>query len=99
MGLFERWTATDDQKLPVHAFQALLCELAAGADGITLATIVNTFDLDAECAAELNAVAAAYAAKGTEIEKAMFLFRFHNTMLLAEAGIYTKQQCKTALGF
>ena len=100
MGLYERWTATGEgatSKIAVHTFAAALREVARGRRSV--AQLVSAFALDAEDQADLTALMAHYAGLGTVLQKEQWLLDLHGVMVLAEAGLYNKQQCKDALGF
>jgi len=99
MGLYERWTYTGDddtQKIPVHVFAAAVRQLARGA--ATVQQLVAAFGLQADDLAGLQAVAARYAALPAD-QKPSALVKLHDVMILCEAGLYSKAQAKTELGF
>ena len=97
MGLYERWTATDDSKIAVHAFAAALREIARGRR--TVAELVSVFALDGDDQTDLSALVAHFTGLGTVVAKEQWLLDLHGVMVLAEAGIYNETQCKDALGF
>ena len=97
MGLYERWTASDDTKIAVHAFAAALREVARGRR--TVEELISVFALDAEDQTDLAALVAHFTGLGTVVAKEQWLLDLHGVMVLAEAGIYNEDQCKAALGF
>jgi hypothetical protein len=96
MGLYERWTASDDTSIAVHAFAAGLREMARGS--VTRAQLVSAFSLGTTDQTELDAIIASYTAM-TSTEKAAFLVKMHDVMLLSNHGLYDKTKAKAELGF
>ena len=96
MGLYERWTTSDNSKIPVHTFGAAMRELARGA--VTKTQVVSAFSLDSTDESELDLIIAKYTAM-TSTEKAAFVVKLHDVMLLCEGDFYNKTKAKTELGF
>jgi len=102
MGLFARITGATSPKISVHRFGAALREWAGG--GIARAQVIAAFDLSGPEIAELDALAATYAALPSStpadaLARASFLSRMEDVFLLCETGDYTESAAKTRLGF
>jgi len=97
MGLFERWTADDSTKIPVHGFGAALSELARGA--ITRQNVIDEFELTGDDLTDLDAIIATHQALGSDDAKLAFRTTLEDVMILCEEGRYTKTVAKTRLGF
>ncbi len=97
MGLYERWTSTEGDKLAVHTFTAAMREVIRGRR--TLQALINFSGLDAAAQAELTAIAAKYQGLSTEVEKIRFELDLTSIPVLCEAGILTRAEAKDALGF
>lgn len=96
MGLFERWTAADSTKIRIHPFASALREWTRGA--VTKTQVVNAFSLSSEDQIELDAIKTKYDGLNTN-QKAEFVVKLHDVMILSEAGLYDKAKAKTELGF
>ena len=112
MPIFERLTSNGEPgspaKIPVHAFAGLVRMRLSNAAGLgsTLSTgIINAFSLTAEDQTELAAILTAHnnitsANAGVQAANRLeFAMRVHDTFLACEAGLLTKAQAKTLLGF
>lgn len=108
MAIFERLTANDETKIPVHAFSAAARLRLSNSGGLGAAIqtgMIDTFALSAEDQTELSAIITAYgnitnANAGVQAANRLeFAMRVHDTFLLCEAGMLTKAQAKTLLGF
>jgi len=102
MGLYERWTTSDDPdqplgKLNVHAFGAALAELARGS--VTEQQVASAFGLSTDDQTELAAIIEKYNNLPNSTAKAAAMSKFHDVMILVEAGFYNKTKAKTELGF
>lgn len=99
MGLYERWTDNSEtgNKISIHAFGAALSELACGA--VVKSQLVAAFSLDASDQTQLDEIIATYQALGTNLEKAQFIGKLEDVMILCESGFYTKSKAASELGF
>ena len=98
MALYERWSHQEGfEPISIHVFGAAVSELARGA--VTKAQLVAVFRLDEQDEAELDAIAAKYAAEPNATAKAEFIGKLEDVMILSHAGMYTKSKAKTELGF
>lgn len=108
MGLYERWTATDDTKLKIHPFATALREAARG--GITRQQLIDLFDLEGDDVIELDAIIAHYTsinvnnnAALTQAEKDRFIVLLGDVMILSNDNqtrpLYTRQFALSRLGF
>jgi hypothetical protein len=96
MAIYERLTATDATKLPVHAFSAGCHLYLVGS--ITLQQFADRLVLESGDQTEVQAIKTAYDGLGAA-GKAEFATRVHAVFLLAEAGHVTKNEAKALLGF
>jgi hypothetical protein len=107
MPIYERLTAEDETKIPVHAFSAasrLRLSNSGGLGAAIQAGMIEAFNLTPEDQTELGAIIDAYNAIGgtgaaQAVARLEFAMRVHDTFLLCEAGVLTKQNAKTLLGF
>lgn len=112
MAIFERLTSSGEPgspvKIPVHAFAGMVRMRLSNAAGLgaTLSTaIIAAFELEAEDQTELAAILTAHNAitnanAGVQAANRLeFAMRVHDTFLACEAGLVTKAQAKTLLGF
>ena len=101
MGLYQRITAADGGKIPVHRLGAALREYAAG--GVTRANLIAALGLAGDDVTDLDALAATYTAMPSNnlanaLAKANWLHRMEDVFLLCETGDYTEAQAKARLG-
>lgn len=97
MGLYERWTATDDTKLRIHVFAAATRELARG--NITRQQVIDGFNLAGDDVTNLDAIAATYAALPNQAAKDRFIVLLEDVMIASEAGFYNRATAASRLGF
>ena len=95
--LYDRLTASDSSKIPVHAFSCALREWSRGA--ITKAQVVSAFSLQATESSNLDSMASTYLAKPNQDAKDDYLVKIQDVFILCESGFYTKTKAKTELGF
>ena len=108
MGLYERLTSTEDDKIPVHVFSAYLHIWLTNSEGlgsVAGSRFATNFAIDAEVQAEATAIKTKYDAithANAGVQAALkneFVRRIHHGTMLAEAGEITKAELKTLLGF
>lgn len=102
MSLYERVTATDSTKIPVHTLSAYMHVVLTDAEnlGSTAETrMISNLNLDAEDQTNIAAIKSKYDGLGTNVQKIEFTRRVHHALMLAEAGEITKAEAKTLLGF
>jgi hypothetical protein len=102
MGLYQRWTATDASKIPVHRWGASVRQWVAGQ--LTRQQIIDMHVLTGSDIVDLDAMQATYTALPTNntpniIIKAQWPDRMEDVVLLCETGDYTEAKAKQALGF
>jgi hypothetical protein len=100
LGLYERWTYNEessDSKIPVHTFACALREHSRGA--VTRQQVIDAFTLAGDDITELDAIRTQYQSLATQEEKDAFIVKFHDVMILCEAGFYDKAKAKNELGF
>ena len=92
--LYDRLFVSDPAygKITIHYFRAALGDYADG-QNTTRQQIIDYWTLDAEATADLDVLLAEIDA-GTALQKAAFLLRLHDVMMIAEAG--AKYQTKAA---
>lgn len=96
MGLYERMTSSESDKISEHTFGAAMREVARGHRSLN--DLITAFSLDAEAQAELTAIRDAYLALSTA-SKPQFMMLMEDAFILASAGHYNKVQVKQVLGF
>ncbi len=102
MGLYERLTATDSTKIPVHDFGAAIHLWLLG--DVNDARMVSEFDLSGPSGTtgtdqfEMLAIKTKYTGLSTA-NKPGFLEKTHAVFLLAESGRLSKAEAQTVLGF
>ena len=102
MGLYERWTADDDTKIPIHDFFGFLHIWLHDSEGLGSAAgslAVTNLNLAGDDVTEAQAIKAKFDALGTDAAKLEFAARINAVVLLCESGHITKAQAKLALGF
>lgn len=102
MGLYQRITSQDLDRVSVHRLGAALREWSTG--GVTRAAIIAALDLAGDDVTQLDALAASYTALpqsnvAQALAKAQFLNRMEDVFLLCESGDYTEAQARNRLGF
>lgn len=97
MGLYERWTSSDDSKIGVHTFGCALREMSRSA--VTRTQVINAFTLTGDDVTELDAIRSKYVGLATAAEKTDYVILLHDVMILAEQGFYNRATCADRLGF
>lgn len=84
--LFDRFTADDGSKIPIHAFHAAIADyLFAG--GLTKAQIVTAFALDTQASANLDSIIAKIDAQASIQLKMRVMTSFEALLVLMEHGL------------
>lgn len=93
MGLYQRWTATDDTKIAVHEFGAYFGECLRGE--FTLAQVVAKFNLDLieeqQCQDMLDANG------GSAVQQSVYQAMQQDIQILCESGDITESVAYTRL--
>lgn len=97
MGLFQRLTAGDETKIPIHAFGAAMLEWARGA--ATKAQLVSAFSLSGDDITNLDAIKTQHDGLPTDAAKEDYRTKVHDVFILIEAGLYNEAKAKSELGF
>ena len=101
MGLYERWTASDETKLRVHAFATALRELARGV--VTRQQIIDGFGLAGVDVTELDSIISQYNGLANQAAKDRYVVLLHDVMILSEdtqtRPLYTRAFALARLGF
>ena len=84
--LYERFFPVDDsiERLPVHAFVAMLAEYARGKK--TEEDIINTFTLDTETQSDLSVMISDIDAYSVDGDKMLYIRGIRDVLYLAEIG-------------
>lgn len=84
--LYDRFQATDNSKISVHAFHAALADYLQGS-GLTKANIVTIFALDTSASANLDTVIAKIDGIAGVQNKLRVMTSFEALLLLMEHGL------------